>query len=165
MSEQIFPSILTILEEFGAEVVRDIGQSIKDKDLVASGGLSKSVKFSIDVNLTDERYTFQLDMAPYWSAVDEGRKKGKQPPVQSIMKWLKYPNVKSKLGKENSDLSLKTFKDYELKGLAYVIARKIGREGTEPTYFFSSVVTQERLDKLIDDIGNAAVVDIVAQIN
>lgn len=165
MAEQIFPSILTILEEFGAEVVRDIGQSIKDKDLVASGELSKSVKFSIDVNLADERYTFQLDMAPHWAAVDTGRKAGKQPPVQSIMKWLRYPNVKSKLGRENRDLSLKTFKDYELKGLAYVIARKIGREGTEPTYFFSSVVTQERLDRLIADIGDAAVVDITAQIN
>lgn len=165
MAEQIFPSVLTILEEFGAEVVREIGQSIKDNDLVASGNLSKSVRFSIDLNLADQRYTFQLDMAPYWSAVDEGRKAGKQPPVQSIMKWLQYPNVKSKLGKEGSDLSLKTFKDYELKGLAYVIARKIGREGTEPTYFFSSVVTQERLDRLIADIGDAAVVDITAQIN
>jgi hypothetical protein len=165
MAEQIFPSILTILEEFGAEVVRDIGQSIKDNDLIASGNLSKSVKFSIDVNLADERYTFQLDMAPHWAVVDEGRKAGKQPPVQSIMKWLKYPNVKSKLGKENRDLSLKTFKDYELKGLAYVIARKIGKEGTEATHFFSSVVTQERLDRLIADIGDAAIVDITAQIN
>ena len=165
MAEQIFPSVLTILEEFGAEVVRDIGQSIKDNNLVASGELSKSVKFSIDVNLADERYTFQLDMAPHWSEVDEGRRAGGQPPTQAILKWLQYPNVKSKLGKENRDLSLATFKDYELKGLAYVIARKIGREGTEATHFFSSVVTQERLDRLISDIGDAAVVDITAQIN
>lgn len=165
MTEQIFPSVLTILEEFGAELVRDIGKSIKDKDLIASGELSKSVKFSIDVNLADEKYVFQLDMAPYWSAVDEGRKAGKQPPIQSIMKWLKYPNVQSKLGKENRDLSLKTFKDYELKGLAYVIARKIGKEGTKATHFYSAVVTEERLNQLISDIGDAATVDVIAQIN
>ena len=104
-------------------------------------------------------------MAPYWSAVDEGRNAGKQPPVQSIMKWLKYPNVKSKLGKENRDLSLKTFKDYELKGLAYVIARKIGKEGAKATHFYSAVVTEERLNQLISDIGDAATVDVIAQIN
>lgn len=165
MAEQIFPSVLTVLEEFGAELVRDIGQSIKDKDIIASGNLSKSVKYSIDIFLPENRYTFQLDMAPYWQAVDEGRKAGKQPPTNEIRKWLQQPNVKSKLGQENSNLSLRTLKDYQLNGLAYVIARKIGKEGTEPTHFYSAVVTPERINRLIADIGEAGAVDILNQIN
>lgn len=163
MAEQVFPSVLEILEEFGAEVVGEIGKNIKDKDLVASGNLSKSVNFNITIQLTDSRYTFQLNMAPYWDAVDKGRKKGKQPPVKEIKKWLQQPNVKSKFGMENRDLSLRTLKDYQLNGLAYVIARKIGKEGTKPTYFYSSVITNERIEQLIADIQEAAAVDIIAQ--
>jgi hypothetical protein len=165
MAEQIFPSVLTVLEEFGTELVRDIGKSIMDKDLMASGNLSKSVKFSIDINLPDQRYTFQLDMAPYWQAVDEGRKAGKQPPTAEIKKWLQTPNVKSKFGQENRDLSLRTLKDYQLNGLAYVIARKIGKEGTKATHFYSAVVTPERIDQLLSDIGDAGAVDILSQIS
>jgi hypothetical protein len=118
---------------------------------------------TLSVQLADEKMTFQLNMANYWEAVDKGRKKGKQPPVKEIKKWLSQPNVKSKFGMENKDLSLKTWKDYQLNGLAYVIARKIGHEGTEPTHFYSSVVTPQRLNQLYADIGDAAQVDIIAQ--
>lgn len=163
MAEQIFPSVQEILEEFGAEIVRDIGQSIKDKDLIASGNLSKQTSFDIQINLADQNYQFQLNMAPYWEALDKGRAAGKQPPTKEIKKWLQQPNVKSKFGMENSDLSLRTLKDYQLNGLAYVIARKIGREGTEATNFYSAVVTEERINQLVADLQEAAAVDLIAQ--
>lgn len=163
MAEQFFPTVMEVLEEFGVEVVTAIGKSIKDKDLMASGNLSKSVQYDITINLADQKTTFQLNMASYWAALDKGRKKGKQPPVKEIKKWLQTPNVKSKFGQENRDLSLKTLQDYQLNGLAYVIARKIGREGTKPTHFYSSVVTPERIAQLEADLSQAAQVDIIAQ--
>lgn len=163
MAEQVFPTVMEILEEFGVEAVTAIGKSIKDKDLIASGNLSKSVRYDIYINLADNSTTFQLNMADYWDALDKGRKKGKQPPVKDIKAWLQTPNVKSKFGQENRDLSLKTLKDYQLNGLAYVIARKIGREGTKATRFYSSVITPQRLEKLYADLSEAAAVDIIAQ--
>lgn len=163
MAEQIFPTVLEILEEFGAEIVGDIGKSIMDKDLMASGNLSKQTSFDIKIQLATQSYQFQLNMAPYYDAVDKGRKAGKQPPTKEIKKWLQQPNVKSKFGMENSDLSLKTMKDYELNGLAYVIARKIGRDGTKATNFYSAVVTEQRINQLIADLQEAAAVDLIAQ--
>lgn len=163
MAEQVFPTVMEILEEFGAEIVRDIGQSIKDKDLIASGNLSKQTSFDIQVNLADQNYQFQLNMAPYYDAVDKGRKAGKQPPVKDIKKWLQQPNVKSKFGMEERDLSLATLKDYQLNGLAYVIARKIGDKGTKATNFYSAVVTEERINQLTVDLQEAAAVDLLAQ--
>lgn len=163
MAEQVFPTVMQILEEFGAEIVRDIGNSIKEKDLIASGNLSKQTSFDIQINLANKSYQFQLNMAPYYEAVDKGRKAGKQPPLKDIKKWLQQPNVKSKFGMERSDLSLATLKDYQLNGLAYVIARKIGDKGTKATNFYSEVVTEQRINQLTADLQEAAAVDLIAQ--
>jgi hypothetical protein len=144
-----FKSVLTVLEEFGAEIVGDIGKNIaakkygpkKNSDKVASGNLSDSINFGIDYNLADGQFRFELRAADYWEAVDKGRKAGKRPDSADIVRWLKTPNVQSKFKMERSDLSLKNLPDTQLLGLAFVIARAIGKRGTEPTHIISGVIT------------------------
>ena len=160
-----FKSVLTVLEEFGAEIVGDIGANIQAKDKVASGNLLDSINFGIDFNLADGSFRFELRAADYWAAVDKGRKAGKQPPIDSIMKWLKTPNAQSKLKMENSDLSLKNLPDTQLRGIAFVIARAIGKRGTQPTGIISNVITTERLNRLEADIADAATVDILNMVS
>lgn len=74
----------------------------------------------------------------------DGRKPGKQPPSEAIEQWLKDKGIASRLEKEIS-----------ITSLAYLIARKIGREGwkRQGTPLVSSVVTPERIQQIIDKIG------------
>lgn len=160
-----FKSVLTVLEEFGAEIVADIGKNIVAKDKIASGNLSDSINFGIEYNLADGNFRFELRAADYWEAVDKGRKAGKRPDPADIVRWLKTPNVQSKFKMEESDLSLRNLPDTKLLGLAYVIARAIGKRGTKPTGIISGVVTAERLAQLEADIADAATVDIINMIN
>jgi hypothetical protein len=160
-----FKSVLTVLEEFGAEVVADIGANIVAKDKIASGNLSDSINFGIEYNLADGNFRFELRAADYWESVDKGRKAGKRPDPADIVRWLKTPNVQSKFKMERADLSLRNLPDTQLLGLAYVIARAIGKRGTEPTHIISGVLTAERLAKLENDIADAATVDIINMIN
>lgn len=160
-----FKSVLTVLEEFGAEIVADIGKNIVAKDKIASGNLSDSINFGIEYNLADGNFRFELRAADYWEAVDKGRKAGRRPDPADIVRWLKTPNVQSKFKMEESDLSLRNLPDTKLLGLAYVIARAIGKRGTKPTNIISGVVTAERLAQLEADIADAATVDIINMIN
>ena len=169
-----FKSVLTVLEEFGAEIVGDIGKNIaakkygpkKNSDKVASGNLLDSINFGIDYNLADGQFRFELRAADYWEDVDKGQKpKGDRPDTADIVHWLKTPNVQSKFKMERSDLSLKNLPDTQLLGLAYVIARAIRRRGTEPTHIISGVITTERLKQLEEDISAAATLDIIDMIN
>ena len=160
-----FKSVLTVLEEFGAEIVGDIGANIQAKDKVASGNLADSINFGIDFNLADGSFRFELRAADYWEAVDKGRKAGKRPDPADIVRWLKTPNVQSKFKMENSDLSLRNLPDTQLLGLAYVIARAIGKRGTQPTGIISNVITTERLNRLEADIADAATVDILNMVS
>jgi hypothetical protein len=160
-----FKSVLTVLEDFGAEIVADIGANIVAKDKIASGNLSDSINFGIEYNLADGNFRFELRAADYWEAVDKGRKAGKRPDPADIVRWLKTPNVQSKFKMEEADLSLRNLPDTKLLGLAYVIARAIGKQGTKPTNIISGVVTAERLTQLEADIADAATVDIINMIN
>lgn len=160
-----FKSVLTVLEEFGAEIVADIGKNIVAKDKIASGNLSDSINFGIEYNLADGNFRFELRAADYWEAVDKGRKAGRRPDPADIVRWLKTPNVQSKFKMEESDLSLRNLPDTKLLGLAYVISRAIGKRGTKPTNIISGVVTAERLAQLEADIADAATVDIINMIN
>lgn len=85
----------------------------------------------------------------------DGRKPGKQPPSEAIEQWLKDKGIASRLEKEIS-----------ITSLAYLIARKIGREGwkRQGTPLVSSVVTPERIQQIIDKIGEDQLNDFTATI-
>lgn len=58
----------------------------------------------------------QLTGADYWYFTVYGRRPGKQPPIESILGWLKKKGITS---------------DIPERSLAFLIARKIGRLGTD----------------------------------
>lgn len=74
----------------------------------------------------------------------EERKPGKQPPSETIEQWLKDKGIATRLEKEISVTSL-----------AFLIARKIGREGWKRngTPLVSSIITPERIQEIIDKIS------------
>ena len=111
------------LEENGSNATHQLSNSIKD-----------IVKF-------DGKYlTVSIQLEDYYKYVENGRKAGKFPPVDAIKKWITIKPVipsgkNGKLPTENQ--------------LAYLIGRKIAREGTRANPFLAPTI---RDFKLVDKI-------------
>jgi len=80
-----------------------------------------------------------------------GRKPGTPPPSEAIEQWLKDKGIAARLETEIS-----------IGSLAFLIARKIGREGWQPKQqdIIESVATPERIRQILDRVGESHVADI-----
>lgn len=110
-----------------------------DRDnMRASGSFAKSLK--TEVTQTPSTLKGFLIGANHSLFVDQGRKKGKRPPISAIKKWIEDRRIKPN--------------DISINSLAFLIARKIGEKGWQPknTYpngVISSVINQQSIDKLL----------------
>lgn len=147
-------TITDILLDFGNEVQEEMKKNLTDSGALASGELYQSINFSSKI--MGSTFHFVLDMGvDYWKFVDEGRKPGKRPPMKDILKWV---NTKATFGGFSN---VKNIKDKAVqRGLAYVIAKKIGDKGKKGNHFYSKVITDDRMKKLKRDLSKAAAKDI-----
>lgn len=115
-----------------------------DRDnMRASGSFSKSLR----VEILEQSGTVKgtLYGAHHSLFVDDGRGAGKQPLRSVILKWINDKNI--------------TLKDNISKdSLAFLIARKIGREGWRPKNRYpngviSSVINNDSIKELIVSLG------------
>jgi hypothetical protein len=84
-----------------------------------------------------------------------GRQPGKQPPSEAIEQWLKAKGIAAGLEK-----------DIGISSLAYLIARKIGKEGWQPRQqnLIDTIITPQRIQQLLDKVQNTALADFTAQL-
>lgn len=83
-----------------------------------------------------------------------GRKAGKQPPIQAIQDWLEQKGIKAIEEK------------MKISSLAFLIARKIAREGTSPEnhlFIYDEVITPERIDKIFEKISQLNVNEFIKE--
>jgi hypothetical protein len=102
-----------------------------------------------------------IDALDYWDAVDEGTRPH-TPPRSAILKWLSYPNVRDKLKKGKSDAA---FGEREANSIAFLIQRKIKREGTKGTNFFTNVYNSGIFDDMASALADSMEQDILAILN
>lgn len=122
------------------------------KGMRSSGNWADSLEVIANENtvvLMGEEYSQQLET---------GRKEGRFPPIADIKKWIIDKGV------FNSALQ-----NISLSSLAFLIARKIANNGWKRERFggvelISSVVTGERMQKIIDEVGNVMMVQISSEI-
>ena len=132
-----------------------LSQGLQQDNSIASGELDKSINFNI--KSTDKKIVLDITMLDYWGAVDGGRKAGKQPPIDKILEWLSYPNVRDKIRFGQNDSA---FSESEKNSLAFLIARKIGRQGTKGNNFATNVFTSSLItNELPEVILNAVAED------
>jgi len=124
-----FDKLIDALNEFRGEYVKELTNSLTEKNLIASGELGNSIKLNVQpkVRLFGQIYRMQIRMAEYGENVDKGRAPGKGLPVGVLEEWLKYPNTLQKVTGQDKQL-----KDYERKSLAFVINRSIKKKGIKP---------------------------------
>jgi hypothetical protein len=124
-----FDKLIDALNDFRGEYVRELTNSLTEKNLISSGQLGESIKLDVQpkVKLFGQIYRMQIRMAEYGENVDKGRAPGKGLPVGVLEQWLSYPNTLQKVTGQDKQL-----KDYERKSLAFVINRSIKQKGIKP---------------------------------
>lgn len=103
-----------------SEIYRDL--LIRD-DKRSSGNLIRSIQ-PVNSEIEGSRITGAMSLASYWKYVENGRKAGKWPPYDAILKWVTEKPVVPRAGKGGR---IPTEKQ-----LAFLVQRKIGLEGIKP---------------------------------
>jgi len=113
------------------------------KGMRASGNFANS----LEVVMLDNGMKAQLWGNAYAQQLETGRSAGRFPPISAIEKWIDDKNISARLNGEITKSQL-----------AFLIARKIAREGWNRSGFggvelISEVITTERIQKIIDEVG------------
>lgn len=174
-----FNKVGDIVYDFADNLLKDLQKNLDKKQgkfnspINASGNLRQSINFE-PLKITQFGITFQLVLDDYYKWVDQGRKPGHRPPIEAILKWIsaKPLKIKSKVDltklnkkgipvKRRATTEEKISIDEERRNAAELIARKIEREGTTKTNFYSSVVNESRFIKFAKELSEAFKQDII----
>ena len=106
-------------------------------------GLRASGQWADSLENRTKGLSGQLWGMDYTEILEDGRRPGKMPPVAAIEQWILDKKI--------------IFTGITLSSLAYVIARKIGKEGTRlypmGTDLITSVITPERIQSILDKVS------------
>lgn len=105
-------------------LVQKLREKLALQDHNATGALSDSVEAqAIDLG---DRWRVEVMANYYGKWVNNGRRAGTMPPIDAIYEWMKVRNIGTDLAKE-----------YQRRGLAFVIAKSIKERGIPPTGGYS----------------------------
>jgi hypothetical protein len=120
------------------------------KDLIIAydaKGMRASGKFADTLEVQVTGLTARLFGEDYSQQLETGRKAGRFPPINAIEQWIKDKGIANRIQGEIS-----------ISSLAFLIARKIARNGWKREEYggvqlISEVVTDARIQKIIDEVG------------
>ena len=116
--------------------------------------LKDKIKFVMNVN--GNFYEIEFNAPAYWEYANGGRRPGKMPPVNVIADWVRRRNI--------TPYALKNGKLPTTDQLAFMIAKKIGRDGTTGIHFLEKSIDEQKSywdDKISEAISN----DIIAELD
>ena len=128
------------------QAIQDLVYSIADiykQNLESSKATGNLQNFQTHITLNDTTFSVEFELEDYWKYVEYGRGQGKQPPIEAIEDWIRIKPIVP---------DSRTGKVPNTKQLAYLIARKIGREGTPAQKPLSNTMWSEDVDILISAI-------------
>ena len=150
------PHVQAVMEEMAIAIRNEYQDNLIRNDRIASGDLLNNIEY--EITRGDFTYTIYVKMKDYWYYVENGRKAGKMPPIDNILRWI---TVKPVLPRPNAKGKLPTPQQ-----LAFLIARKIGEEGTQGTQDLRKATDtiwdtfEDRLYEAIDADVDAAFIQI-----
>ncbi len=121
-------------------------------------GMRSSGKWADSLEVESEINRVVLWGLEYSQQLETGRQPGKQPPTSVIEQWIYDKGIANQIeGK------------ITVSSLAYLIARKIGREGWKREEYggvelISEIVTEQRLQKIIDQVGEVKLIEYSTEI-
>lgn len=132
ISSEILSEFLATLDEYAQKAEELYKRKLTDKEINASYKLLNSVETTVKRN--DDEFTVTINLEDYWIYVENGRGPGKFPPVSKILDWIRckpvipYSDSRGRLPTEEQ--------------LAFLIARKIAEQGTEPKNVLAETITE-----------------------
>lgn len=115
-----FPKVAEVLERYGAEFIELYKLNLVQSGRPASGKLAESLSYH--VSLGTNVYAVDISLLEYWKYIENGTRPH-FPPVSAIREWIRVKPVIPRPF-ENGKLPTES-------QLAFLIARKISRVGTE----------------------------------
>lgn len=129
------------IRKIAEQVVSIYRKELENKGINASSNLSKTASATVELN--GRHLIVYLELDHYWKYVEYGRRAGKMPPVDKIKEWIRVkPIIPNPINGKIPDT----------KQLAFLIARKIGREGFEGKHPIENITNSSAIKSVIDDI-------------
>lgn len=123
-------------------IIKEELEAIKAEIIAVYNASGKKVSGEFEQGLEIKYAPNQATLSGYVYLA--GRKSGKMPPIQAIEKWL----IQKGITPIETKMKIST--------LAYLIARKIAREGTKKENhlaIYDQIVTPERIDSILEKLN------------
>lgn len=145
-----------LLTKIGQLGKNNLKLNLQKLNKVASGATMNSIDFRIDFSEKKSSVSVSANEAIIF--IDSGRKAGsKMPPSKPIEDWITQRGIKF-FNKKNKPLPVKV--------MAFLIGRKIARDGIKPTNILRDTFTSNSFkDKIADSIRKAALEDITINLS
>jgi hypothetical protein len=162
-NEQSAPNFFAVVNDMAKRFVelmqsdyrmkRKVGKNFTNA--VASGTLEKSLKYRLQIKGSSINISIYAKgkASNYFLARENGRKPGKQPPVDAILEWMRIKPIKLR-DRESGKFQKPT--EALKRQVAFLIARKIGKQGMKGWHAFDYAyenIWDEYEAKIIDAYG------------
>ena len=174
-----FNAIEQVLIKYAELIAGDASENLNrinkyGSDSNASGRLQQSITVS-PVKFAGGVYSIEISLLEYYKWVNEGRPRGKRPPVDKIKQWIiqkqlrlddggvtknGYKRDGTLISKSKKKVQLGKNKVNILDAVAYKIAARIGARGTEPTNFWSDAINRNK-EELYKAMAEALKQDVI----
>jgi hypothetical protein len=105
-----------IVKNFAEGVIAGIQNNIRTKRVTQYGAMNTTGTMADSLSYKWDGSTLIIQSSEkYFTVLETGRKPGKQPPTDPIQRWIQSKRIAT---------------DISSRSLAYLIARKIGKEGS-----------------------------------
>jgi hypothetical protein len=148
--------VTRIIQNWGNELIKQLQNNLLKNNSNASSSLSQSITPQVTTPVTG--YNLSIMMEDYWFYVENGRAAGKMPPIQNIFDW-----IRNKKGIQIESISKSPDRIAATKSLAFVIAKKIAREGTKARPFTSPALKQVTTQTLATRISEYIVESLTGE--
>lgn len=136
------------------QAIKDLVYSIADiykQNLESSKATGNLQNFQTYITLNDTTFSVVFELEDYWKYVEYGRGPGKMPPIEAI-EGCQLSIIESWVRVKPIVPDSRTGKVPNTKQLAYLIARKIGREGTPAQRPLERTLYSDEVETLISAI-------------
>nr|DAW61438.1 MAG TPA: hypothetical protein [Caudoviricetes sp.] len=145
-----------ILQEELEELRKDLIAKYQELGMRSTGEWERGLE--TEVIHRDGGYSGVITGLDYTYYMQWGRAEGRMPPVGAILEWIEAKGLRPVEEK------------MKVSTLAYLIARKIGREGTRRYQdggvpaFVDAVITEDRIQRIMDRVGEGCIVRFESEI-
>lgn len=148
-----WPRLAEALTAIGAEFVGEYRAELLASSFSQAGETADTLAPEVVEDATGLHLV--IGLAGWWYYVEHGRGPGKMPPRDRILEWINTTGLTPEPDENGNTISLDT--------LAFLIARKIGREGTKGKNVVFKVM-ERNAERWAEQINIAARQDVRARV-